>query len=265
MKMPTHLAKNFFPERKAIHDNDFSVTFAHYRAHSPKHILIIPPTGGINFIDESYARNFCAHGFNVMVLERWSGDDEYVYDLGIHNRLYSRVQRAIDVVMAKIPAGDFVGILGTSIGGMHAATAIGRVPRLRAGFVITGGIDIPSIIVRSEQMAMIEGKRKRYELYDYKNDEEYLTQLRPEIKLDGIHFQGHMGKHLGMAIASKDTVVPFHNQELLKNLWHPRKIIIRNSNHFWAIISTWLFHTREIVQFFEEAEVSEALAKTSNS
>lgn len=248
-------AHTCFRERKKMTQDDFTVAYSHYQAlgNQNKNIIIMPPTGGINVLDRSYARLFCEYGFNVFVPESWTGDDEYNLEYGIHNRLYQRTQKSIDLILSTIPQNDFVGILGTSVGGLHSATAIGRNSRLQAGFVITGGVDIAAIIVYSEQLAMREAKMKRMQAFGLKSDKEYVTQLRPHILLDGIHFQGHVGKKLGMVIATEDTVVPAKNQFLLRDLWKPQKTILMQGNHFWSIIKTWLFHRQEIVHFFLEA------------
>lgn len=248
-------AKVCFREIVNLKDQEFQVKLSHYGTRTQKNIIIIPPTGGINLIDRSFARNFCQAGFNAWVLEHWTGDDELKLDFGVHNRFYANVQRAIELTIKNIPEKEFIGILGTSVGGMHAATATGRFERIKAAFIITGGADIAGIIVNSQQQAMIDAKAKRYQMFNFKNDLDYETQLRPHIHLDAVHFTGHQGKHLGMAIGTQDTVLPVKNQLVLKDLWKPKKVIELNNDHFWSILKSWLFHQKEIIRFFQDSSL----------
>lgn len=49
-------------------------------------IVIEPPTGGENPIDLMYARHFCRHGFQSVVIEHWAGDTTTATDFGMHDR-----------------------------------------------------------------------------------------------------------------------------------------------------------------------------------
>lgn len=240
-----------------LNHEGFEVTVAQYLTDSNKHIIIIPPTGGINFLDRSYAKNFCQAGFNAHVIERWSDDDEYNLELSIHTRFYARAQRAIEATINSLSAAEFIGMLGTSVGGLHTAVAVGRLEQINAAFVITAGADIAEVIVTSEQQAMVDAKEKRIKMYSFKNEEEYLQKLRPNIVLEPLKFDKHKAKHLGMVYASADTVVPAKNQKLLMDLWQPQKVIEMSNNHMWSIIKSWLFYQDDIIRFFKTASSSE--------
>ena len=70
-------ARDCFFEEKRIDEEDFFVQTRFYPfSGSQKSILIIPPTGGTNLIDRSYARHLCAAGHNVYILDRWTMYDE---------------------------------------------------------------------------------------------------------------------------------------------------------------------------------------------
>jgi hypothetical protein len=238
-----------------ITESDFTVKLSSYRTNSKLHVIVMPPTGGMNFMDRSYARQFCHDGMNAYILESWSGDDEYVIDYSIHNRLYARAQRAIQIVMDSIPAGEPVGILGTSVGALFCAQAIGSKPRLETGFAIVGGAHIAEIIVRSTQNAMEEAKEIRRKKFNFQSDEEYLRELDPHITIDPYYMDGHKGKTLGMVYSPDDVVVPGKNQKLLMEIWQPEKVITISHNHMWSIINSWLFHQKEISNFFKESLV----------
>lgn len=238
--------------QKTLIDDDFEVELLTYQApKSKKHIIIIPPTGGTNFLDRSYARNFCSEGFNVSILSHWSMNDEISYDLSIHQRFYSRAQRSIGMILNDLPPDEEVGILGTSVGGLHAAIAIGQFERIRSAFVITAGAPITGIIAHSDQEAMKKAWTKRQEMYGFKTKEEYITALKEAIKLAPRSMK-ESNKRLGMVIATKDKTVPTRYQEELKEMWQPEKLITFDRNHFLGIVFTWAFKSKEIIDFFKK-------------
>ena len=71
-------------------DSEFKVDVAKYASTTPsqKSLLILPPTGGENFVDRSYARQFTRAGYDVYIVREWTGMLEKSTDLEIHQRLY---------------------------------------------------------------------------------------------------------------------------------------------------------------------------------
>ncbi len=239
-------------ELRKFKDQDFEVTVNEFVVGAPgKNVLVIPPTGGTNVIDKSYAKALAKKGFRVFILESWTDHDEYNIELSIHTRFYARAQRAIETVVKHIPEDQPIGILGTSVGGIHAAIAAGRIPRITRAMVITGGADIASVITDSDQLAMVDVKKKRMDRYKFRDRDAYLTELRKVIELEPLRLgPGYQGKKLGMVISREDTTVPGKNQELLLDLWKPEHVLELKNNHFWAIVRTWLFNSDFVVDFF---------------
>lgn len=234
--------------------SDFQVSSLSYKTLSPDSpaILIVPPTGGTNFMDRSYARSFCENGFDAYILDRWTDDNESNFDLEIHQRFYGRAQKAFDLLIEKITNSD-IGIMGTSVGALHAAIGIGRISKLKAAFVITGGVTIPEVVVHSDQKAMMTAKTKRFKMYNFKSDQDYLVALSKALNLDPMKLPNPTGKKLGMVIATEDTTVPTENQIKLKDFWHPEVFYEIHNNHVPAIVKTWLFYKPDVIRFFQSA------------
>ena len=247
-------ARDCFFEQKKFEQDDFFAE-ARFYPHAGSHntILILPPTGGTNLIDRSYARLFCAEGFNVYILDKYKGYDEYNLDLDIHKRYYGRTQRAVDLILGQIPGDNSVGILGTSVGALHAAIAIGRVDRIRNGLIITGAADIAATIVDSDQGVMKDAREKRNKMFGFKNRDEYYNELKKHIELDPLFYASNFpGKKISMVIATKDTTVPVANQILLKDIAKPTHVMELNDDHFWAIMKTWVFHRKFVISSFSD-------------
>jgi dienelactone hydrolase len=241
---------------------DFQVQSLRYRAERPglKTLLLIPPTGGTNFIDRGYAEKFCENGFDVYILDHWTGDNEYNLDLEIHQRFYARVQRGIGLILANV-SSSFIGILGTSVGGIHTAVAMGLHDRLDAAFVIVGGAPLAEIIVNSDQDVLVEAKKKRYQVFHFSNDQEYIDSLDRAFALDPLKLpRRFVGKPLGMVISSNDLTVPTKNQRDLEKFWQPQITYVRSTSHTSTVVRTWLFDKDKIIDFFQNAAES-AVAK----
>jgi len=247
-------ARDCFFEQKKFKQDDFFAEARFYPLQaSDKTIIILPPTGGTNLIDRSYARLLCAEGFNVYILDKYTGYDEYNLDLDIHRRYYGRTQRALDLILNEIPEKNSVGILGTSVGALHASIAVGRVDRISTALIITGAADIAATIVDSDQGIMKEARIKRNEMFGFKSRDDYYNELKKHIELDPLFYKENLpGKKISMVIATKDTTVPFQNQIFLKEIARPARVLELNDDHFWAILKTWLFHRDFVLKSFND-------------
>lgn len=234
---------------------DFSVQTTRYRgvSESRKTLILLPPTGGANYIDRRYAEKFCEAGYHVIIVKSWTDMDEKTTDLELHQRLYARSQRAITTVVAEIKT-PFIGMLGTSLGGTFASLAAHLQPRLNAVFVITAGIPIPEVIVTSDQKSMKDLKFARMARYQYLSEDEYLRALTRNFTLDPTLLgSGFKNKTLGMAMTTEDETVPYKNQKKLAELWDPSLVLTYKNGHFWGIIKSWWFSDDRILAFFEDS------------
>lgn len=243
------------PEILILGNSDFRAEVMVYPAalRHQKSLILFPPTGGANFLDRSYAGAFCRAGYDVWLLKSWTGDQEFSLDLGIHQRLYERAQRAVALSLEKIQ-GHFVGILGTSVGGIHAAISMAFHDRLDAAFVITAGVPIADVIATTDQEVLADVRRQRRELFKFQSNEEYSRALQEHILYEPTKLPRRFeGKALGMLIATRDTTVPVKYQNVLREFWRPQTVYEISNNHFFGIIRSWLFFKGEIIDFFDQA------------
>ncbi len=246
-------AKDCFFENKKFEEEDFYTDARFYQvAGSTRTIIILPPTGGTNMIDRSYARLLCASGFNVYILDKYTGFDEYNLDLEIHHRFYGRAQRAVDLIVKDIPDTQQLSILGTSVGAIHAAISVGRIKRIKNALIIAGGADITGIIVDSDQDVMRVAREKRNKMFGFKTRDDYYNELKKHIELDPLNYEKVFpSKKISMVIAENDTTVPGKNQKLLEGIAKPARTLKMSDDHFWSIVKTWLFHKDFVVKSFQ--------------
>lgn len=240
-------------ERK-ITSLDFEASFSDYepKENSKSLVLIVPPTGGANLIDQSYAKAICKSGIQAVVLNHWANDDEYALELEIHERFYRRAQKAIDLVQTHFSEKE-IGILGTSVGAIHSAIAFARNEKIRSAYLIVGGGDIAAIISHSDLPAMVEAKKARFKMFGFKSDEDYELALKKILPFEPLtmNFQ-RANRKLGMVISTNDLTVPSANQNFLRDAWKPDFTSYSRWNHFWTIVKTWLCDSQDIVRFFAE-------------
>lgn len=220
------------------------------KQHTNQTVLILPPTGGINALDRSYAKLLCRRGIKSIIITNWTGDDEVSFDIDVHDRLYHRGQQAIDLVVNK-HQNEYLGILGTSVGSLHASIALARREELKAGFFIVGGGDIASIITDSDQDILEQAKEQRIEKYSFASVEEYRQALSESISLEplDIDFDRDTRK-VGMIISLNDSTVPTYNQNLKKDAWKPDVKFYSNQGHVTTVIKSWLLYRDDISDFF---------------
>lgn len=223
-------------------------------------VVIFPPTGGKNKLDQLYAKGLCRSGRKVVIMEEWTGYGTRKTDLGVHNRYYRNAVEALKLVHKEELAGKEFGVLGTSLGGIFTAISLHQIPQINKAFIIASGIDLPEMIVTSKHKDMKDLKALRLKEYRFGSDNEYINALRREIPLEPtknpIDFKS---KKLGQFIILGDQIVPEKNQNKLKALWKPdlvRKLdpsLISKLNgriHKSGIIKAYFHYSDEVINFF---------------
>jgi len=219
---------------------------------SSKAVIIIPPTGGTNYIDRSYAKQLCKQGFDVYILNGWTNDDEYDLELEVHQRFYERGQRAIQIVLENINS-SFIGILGTSVGAEHAAVAASNFSQIDSVFTIVGGAPISKIIAESSQEILATGRKERFSTYGFKSIDEYAAAIDKVFTLEPLKMNKvFLNKDIGMVLSSNDKIVPTKHQEELKKFWKPRIEITLSTDHFYTVVKTWFCYSDTILRHFKE-------------
>lgn len=250
------LANNDCKKQNVSFENDgFKVQTLKYESREPstKNILILPPTGGTNVLDRSYAQILCNQGFNVFILEHWTDDQEFSLELSIHERFYRRSFHAVDTVTKNIQS-TFTGILGTSVGAIHAAIAVQHHEKIQAAFLITGGAPIAEVIADSDQVILQKARQDRFASMGFKSKSEYTEAIDKVLPMDPFNSKPiDPKKKIAMVIAPEDTTVPGATQTALRNLWKPQWTLELSGNHRWAIVKTWLAHRNDVVDFFKQA------------
>lgn len=239
-------------DKISITQENFQVKTMYYEPDKPSQntVIIIPPTGGVNYIDKSYARQLQKKGALAIIITSWTGDQESSLDLKLHQRLHARAMRAIGLVLDTIPPDRTVGVLGASLGGIYTSVAVELFDRIDKSLVIAAGVPIPEVISVSNNSGMEELRKKRKRKMNLKTSKEYADAIHSAFELDPLDLPAtHEKKNLGMIVLMNDKSVPTVNQIKLKEYWKPVFYKKLNLGHFWGIVRTWWSHSDEVTDF----------------
>jgi hypothetical protein len=216
-------------------------------------VLILPPTGGKNRLDEQYAERLCDRGIEAWILTAWdTGEPDYTLteDVLSHDRAGLRGISAVRQIAYQMQGT--LGILGTSAGGILAAVALAVEPRFKTGVLIAAGADLPEIVANSDLQSLRALRTAR--MHDYHlNSDGYKDFLRKNVLLDPKWFgQELQTKTIGMIFATQDRTVPYPQQLYLRDIAHAREITSIDDDHVNTILQTGLLIPSMVLDFFDK-------------
>jgi hypothetical protein len=234
--------------------------FVNYRRVFPKNenelkgtLFIFPPTGGENIIDRLYAADFALQGYEVFILQTWTGYEIEGFKYELHNKFYGSAQIALNKVLTKAKTTNF-GILGTSVGALHTSVALTVNPKLKTGFIIVGGLPIPEVIIQSNQQAMVNLKNKRYVEYNLTDDTQYLKELNQVFQFEPTaqDINHSTGKTIGAIVSKNDELVPFENQIKASDFFKTSELTTSRLSHTTTVMYYGLFKRHKVIKFFKQ-------------
>jgi len=245
-RMPTRL-------KSVTSENGQVTTFLDYQPRSGNYtrgVVLMPPTGGVSFLEKAYARALAKRGARVAVVKRWTYDDETSLDLEIHSRLFRRALTAISAISEIFPENIPVTLMGTSLGGLSAAMGASLFDRFDRVMVIAAGGPYASLIAESDHKNLRRLRELRMDHFGFKSIEEYRAAVDAVYDLGPFEAPPNFkNKILGMIILTKDESVPTRFQENLFELWQPEFFRRIDKTHIPGIIETRIRYFNEILNF----------------
>lgn len=217
-------------------------------------VIILPPTGGMNFVDRRLGKSLCEKGIPVIILDYAQGNT-VTSDFGIHDRESRAFLAGLNETLKTYPNPSV--LIGASLGGLYAALAKGLSQKentlplsLIKGQVltVTGGT-LPEILATSEHDNVRRQRELRLQTYQIARVEDYLAKLNSAVELELYSLSTENSKDQTLFFGSdSDTIVPGNLQrKLWQKLGEPDGIWF-NSSHSWTIGRVYLFHSDLIAQ-----------------
>jgi hypothetical protein len=237
-------------------DGEFFINYSvytHKKKPSKKNMLILPPTGGKNIIDEGYALSLCRAGFKVYILEDWKNIKDYELDYKIHQVYQTRTQKAFGK-MIDIIGGENIGVLGSSAGGINFAVTLGTEPvakKISAFFSIVSGMPLCKVIANSEEKGLKGIREERFEKTDVSDMKEYEKRLCAAVDWS-ISKKLPEGMAYGAIISTRDVTVSTRFQLEMTENFKPTVLIKSNRSHFYTVVTSYFFYKSRIIDFFKK-------------
>ncbi len=231
-------ARIYFPAKKA----------------SDRSVILLPPTGGENILDRGYANALCAAGFKVALLQTWTNQTESKLELTVHDegalRALTAIRHVLDYLNPSRP--NQVGILGTSVGALSSALALGFDSRLNHGVLVVGGVGLAEIYSTSTQSDALKLREARMSAFGFTSIEEYRAALEKNVTIDPKDFADYSGKKNVLAfVGTEDATVATKNQRDLVQLFGAESVEY-NGDHLETILHTAFWQSEKIRNFFEK-------------
>jgi hypothetical protein len=228
-------------------------------------VLLLPPTGGQNALDDYYANTLCDRGLRVVMVQHWPDDTKNDHDFGSHDRGAMRstaaVEDVVEYIKAKKPGQ--LGILGTSVGGINAALILGVYSRISTGALIVAGGSLREVIGTSteQHLAQLREERMADPAMGLKTIDDYVNAVGENIKIEPLNFVNFaQRKKILSFIATKDVTVPTENQLKLYRAFGSQEVVTHDDDHFGTIKYTSAHSQEKIADFFVQ-NLSEPTAK----
>ena len=213
-------------------------------------VILLPPTGGMNFLDRQMGKYFCSRNVTFYILAQFDGFADKDYDLRRHDRQIRGNTAALKELIQWIHQP--VNLMGASLGALYAAAAMGADPQIEKVVLTVGGVDLAGILTDSQLESVTVQKINRKEIYHLTSDADYLQLMKKSIHYDpGIFLSEEKNsERFLLFLSSEDTDVPTPYQKSLAEQLPKAKKTYFEAGHLWTVIRTYLFHREEIFNFF---------------
>ncbi len=222
-----------------------------------KAVIVLPPTGGVNVLDRGYANELCKNDITAAVISDWDYQNEMSLNFDMHNKGALRALAATRHAVELLNSLNYhsIGLLGTSIGAVTGTLAIGFETRISAVALIVGGASFADIVANSDEKGALKLRKERMNLYKLKNLSEYATAARANIWVNPAAYLNHLSADIEALIITADsdtTVLTKYQLDLLKIFTSPKQIPL-SGGHRKAILDSFIYKRKEIVQFFRDS------------
>ena len=221
-------------------------------AQTKKAVIIVPPTGGVNIIDQGYANKLCSNGITVALLNGWEHQLDVSLDLKMHDngalRYLSAIRHTVEFLEDRSLTS--IGLLGTSIGAIGGSLAFGIDERISAATFIVGSGRFADVVAYSDEKGATKLRELRMKLFDLESIEQYRDLLEKSITIEPSKYLNEARTRPSLVIvADKDTTVPSEYQNELANALASERID-RQGSHLQVIKDTYWYESEKIVSFF---------------
>lgn len=214
-------------------------------SHKIQAVVIIPPTGGENFLDRGLAKYLSRQGLRVVIAQKWDRDNEPLtqYDLKRHDRLHERAVRALQKIIDWMGCSH-VAVVGASLGGIYGSMLAGLDPRVERAVIVAAGGSLADVVAYGDQELLNNLRSLRFKNFKYTSPTQYAQALHTAIEWDTSRFaRPEHASRISFVISDKDRTVPASTQWTLYKAWgSPERLKVIKNDHVLSIVRTYQFN-----------------------
>lgn len=220
-------------------------------------VIIVPPTGGENILDNQWANLFCSKGIRAVILRSFELLPETTFDLSMYDheaiRSLVAIRQTVDYLTRT--GTKNVGLLGTSLGAIEGSFATMVDDRINTATFIAGGVGLAEIVAKSQEPENARLRAIRMQVWKM-NQSQYEQAVARAIHVDAAPFVDDptlaSRKKVFSIVAIGDTYVPTENQMRLYRVWGQQALITMKHSHVDTILRTSLMHGQDVIDFFDQ-------------
>jgi len=223
------------------------------RAGSFPTVLILPISGGVDFLVESFARVFAGHGFNAAIVHNRSVEIEHTKTLEEVENYFRQIvldNRQVLDWLVQQPEVDpnRLGCLGLSLGGIKASLVAGADDRIKAVVIGLAGGSLADITVTS--------KEKRFKEYIDQwvrsgvSRQDIHDELSNKVRTDPLYLAPYVdARNALMFIAMFDQFVPRVCGDRLREAIGGPQAVYLLSSHYTGFLYLCYAHAKSLAFF----------------
>ncbi len=234
------------------------ITLNEYEAPgSTRAVIIMPPTGGENIIDNQWANVLCSKGIRAVIIRSFELFPEDGFNLNMYDiealRSLAAIRQTAEYLQRT--GTKSIGLLGTSLGALQGAFATMVDDRINVATFIVGGLGLGEIAAASQEPEQAKLRDIRMQAWHLTQDQ-YTDKLRQAVHVDAVPYADNptlaQRKKVLSIVALKDTYVPTPNQMRLYHVWGDQQLITSDHDHVETVVKAALLHGAAVSDFFEQ-------------
>lgn len=228
-----------------------TATFDYYKVENSNELVVVfPPTGGGNFINQSISEFLAKNGFNVLNVtfhskifrqNQWEKihdiaalDAELDYMKNSFENVVADSQKAIDMVFKKDMK---VMAVGVSLGGIFATMLDANDKRVDGGVFMLSGADLAEIITQSKETGIIKIRKEVMKNLGLSQKQLYQEIKNRTQEIEPLNYLQRLNpKKILLINAMFDQVIPSQSKKLMRKALPGVTILNLPTGHYTAAL-----------------------------
>lgn len=227
-----------------ISKKSMKVRFNYYQLHSAKKkplVFVFPSIsrakGTTEIVEQTMATKLSNRGFHVITCHLLDDIADASKPIEAIDNFFIRTIVAYRQVLDQVVQFPEVDrnrlfVMGASLGGIISSLFLSVEPRIKKGYVLVSGGNLPQILTNSEVPVVKIYRKQKIKELGLNSTEDYMDLLSRTLKVEPLEYAAYRRSgDIRMVIAKKDKKVPTANQYMLWEAFGRPTVHIINAGH----------------------------------